>query len=167
MLRFINPLNFFNTQPKSEFDKAFEVLLRYEKSGLEGSQKIYDLLKLLSNVNDKEAIDELIMALNKVNYSSNTTDWFYFYFPIVSHILYFVPIKQSEILGYLVGPNFANGIDKTDEMIEIIQGAMKFKLKENPNYLTSEGQHWIVNTLPLLKKEVKREIDRCIEELNA
>lgn len=165
MIKWINSLNIFKY--KSEFDKTFEILLRYEKSGLEGSKRLYNLLKLLNNENDNELIDELIMTLNKISFTSNTNDWFYFYFPIVSHILYFVPNKQSEILGYLVGPNFANGIDKTDKMVEIIQGAMKFKLKENQNYLTSEGKQWIANTLPLLSNEVKREINKCIEELNA
>lgn len=72
---------------------------------------------------------------------------------------------EQAILGRIIGPNFANGIDDVDTMIATIQDAMDFKLKENPLYLTQESQLWIRNTLPTMKAAVKREIDFCWKAL--
>ena len=103
--------------------------------------------------------------MNKIQFPSNTNNNFYFYFPIVSHILYYKPEYEKDLLKYLIGPNFANGTSAVDEMIDMIKGAMLFKLKESQFYLTKESQFWVVNELPKLEKEIQREIDICWKEL--
>lgn len=166
MNKFLNKIFSCFKSNKSDFDRTFNVLLRYENSGVKGSKKVYELLKELNISTENSKTSELIFNLNKINFASNTNDWFYFYFPIVTHILYYKPNRHSDILNYLIGPNFANGIDNVDKMIAVIQGAMEYKLKEDPNFISMEGRLWIINTFPKLKHQIKIEIDKCIEELN-
>lgn len=70
-----------------------------------------------------------------------------------------------DILRYLVGPNFANGSETTEDMIKVIQGAMRYKLSENKKFLTMESQNWVLNELPKLTAEIDREIKICWKEL--
>lgn len=149
---------------KSDFEKTFNDLIRmgiYRNS----AARTFELLKSLNFETPKTTSDNLIIELNKINYASNTNTFFYFYFPIVSHILYYKPEYEENILEYLIGPNFANGTDTTKEMIVMIQGAMRYKLSENENYLTNESQNWIINKLPNLEKEIEREIQKCWKKL--
>lgn len=126
----------------------------------------FELLKELNQETTNLQSDILISEFDKIQYQSNTNSYFYFYFPIISHILYYKPQYEKELLKYLIGPNFANGIFEINEMILVIKGAMKFKLKENEFYLSKESQFWVLNELPKLEKEIKREIDVCWKELN-
>lgn len=126
----------------------------------------FELLKELNPETTNLQSDILIAEFNKIRYQSNTNSYFYFYFPIVSHILHYKPKYETDILHYLVGPNFANGTSEVDEMISIMKGAMHFKLNENEHYLSKESQLWIINELPKLEKEVQREIEICWKELD-
>lgn len=130
------------------------------------AKKTFELLKVLNSETTNLQSDILITEFHKIQYQSNTNSYFYFYFPIVSHILYYKPQYETALLKYLIGPNFANGTSEIKEMISIIQGAMTFKLKESKFYLSTESQYWIVNEFPKLEKEVQREIDYCVKELN-
>lgn len=125
----------------------------------------FELLKDLNPETANLQAEILISTIHKIQYQSNTNSYFYFYFPIVSHILYYKPQYETAILKFLVGPNFANGISEVDEMISIIKGAMHFKLKENNFYLTRESQFWVINELQKLETEIQREIDSCWKEL--
>lgn len=154
-----------NKETKTEFEKAFADLNRMS-SIVPSAGKAFDLLKRLNSETTESQADSLISEFNKIQYASNTNSTFYFYFPIVTHILYFKPEYEKNILGYLIGPNFANGTTNTEEMIPLIQGAMKYKLSENKGYLTKESQDWIINILPQLENEVEREIQKCWKELN-
>jgi hypothetical protein len=66
-----------------------------------------------------------------------------------------------------VGPIFANGNgdEQSLDMIRKIQNSMAYKLKENPNFLTKEGQYWVKQILPTLDQEIQREIEICVKEL--
>lgn len=154
-----------NKSENIEFEEAFSDLKRMGNSVL-SAKRTYELLAELNLETTNSESDNLISELHKIEYQSNTNSYFYFYFPIVSHILYYKPQYENVLIQYLIAPNFANGTSETDEMIELIFGAMKYKLSENNYYLTKESQHWIVNEFPKLKKEVKREIDICWKELN-
>ncbi|OIV42325.1 hypothetical protein [Flavobacterium johnsoniae] len=148
-----------------EFEEAFSSLKRMENIVPSAKRTLELLAKLNSETTNSEA-DVLIDEFHKIQYGSNTNNVFYFYLPIVSHILYYKPQYEKELLKYLVGPNFANGTSETNEMIEIIISAMNYKLSQNQYYLTKESQHWIINELPKLQKEVEREIQVCWKELN-
>ncbi|MFC4750156.1 hypothetical protein [Flavobacterium branchiicola] len=148
----------------SEFEMVFSSL---KKMGniIPAAQKTFDLLKELNPETTDLESDILIAEFDKIQYQSNTNSYFYFYFPIVTHILYYKPQYEKELLKYLVAPNFANGTSELNEMISLIKSAMDFKLSENEFYLTKEGQYWVVNELPKLEKQIKREIEICWKEL--
>jgi len=151
---------------KTEFELTFSELKSLARQDMNGAKKTYELLNLLHQASSKKETDELVDALKKVNYASNTNGVFYFYFPIVSHILFYKPAYEKKILGILVGPNFANGCNKADEMITALQSAMDFKLQENSKYLTKEGKWWVKNVLPKMEEEIKREIKICWKEVD-
>lgn len=157
-------ISFFGNNDSTNFEKTFTYLEEVGKI-LPQSKICFDLLKKLNFQTTDSESDSLITALHKIQYPSNPTDHFYFFFPIVSHILYYKPLYEKEIFKYLIGPNFANGTSEVEEMIDVINGAMKYKLNENQNYLSKESQDWITNELPKLKNEVQREIDICWKEL--
>ncbi|WP_299892394.1 hypothetical protein [uncultured Lacinutrix sp.] len=154
-----------NKEIKSEFEKTFSDLKRMGEIK-PSATRTYELLAEL-DFNTSESQSELLISeFNKIQYQSNTNSFFYFYFPIVTHILHYQPKYENEILGYLIGPNFANGDTETKALIPLIKSAMEFKLSENKNYLTQESQNWILNELPKLEEEVEREVQKCWKELN-
>ncbi len=158
--------NLFNKKDNnSEFEKAFSDLKRMGEI-VPSAKRTYVLIGNLNFDSNNEASEELLTEFNKIQYGSNTNSFFYFYFPIVTHILYYKPHFEKEILKYLIGPNFANGTTETSEMIPLIIGAMNFKLKENFNYLTKESKEWIINVLPKLEEQIEREIQVCWKELD-
>lgn len=130
------------------------------------AKNAFELLKKLNTETTNPESDILISEIQKIQYQSNTNSYFYFYFPIVSYVLYYKPQYEKDLLKYLIGPNFANGTSEVDGMIAMIKGAMNFKLQENKLYLTKESQFWVLNELPKLEKEIQREIDVCWKELN-
>lgn len=155
----------FGNDDPTNFEKTFTYLEEVGKI-LPHSKICFDLLRKLNFQTTESESDSLITALHKIQFASNTTNNFYFYFPLVSHILYYKPMSEKEVLKYLIGPNFANGTSEVEEMIDIINGAMKYRLNENQNYLSKESQDWITNELPKLKNEVQREINICWKELD-
>lgn len=164
-LKILSSLNFFRENNSTNFEKTFYYLKRVGKI-LPHSKICFDLLEKLNYQTTDSESDSLITALHKIQFASNTNSYFYFYFPLVSHILHYKPQYEKEILKYLIGPNFANGTSDVEEMIKMIHGAMKYKLNENRNYLSKESQDWITSELPKLEKEVQREIDICWKELD-
>ncbi|QXP78671.1 MULTISPECIES: hypothetical protein [Winogradskyella] len=154
-----------NREVKSEFEKAFSDLKIMGEIEL-SAKKTYELLcELDFNTSDSQS-ELLISEFNKIQYQSNTNSFFYFYFPIVTHILYYKPKYEKDILEYLIGPNFANGDTETKDLIPLIKSAMEFKISENKNYVTKESKNWILNKLPKMEKEVEREVQKCWKELN-
>jgi hypothetical protein len=150
---------------KSEFEKTFSDLKRMGE--IEPSaKKTYEFLRELDFDTSDSQSELLISEFNKIQYQSNTNSFFYFYFPIVTHILHYKPKYEKDILGYLIGPNFANGDSETKDLIPLIKSAMEFKLSENKNYLTEESKDWVLNQLPKMEKEVEREVQKCWKELN-
>lgn len=149
----------------TRFEKTFSYLRKLGNT-IPSAKKTYELLKELTLETSNVQSDILISELNKIQYASNTNSFFYFYFPIVSHILYYKPEYEKDILKYLIEPNFANGTPKVSEMILLIISAMNFKLNENKNYLTTESQFWITNEFPKLEKQIQREIEECRKELD-
>ena len=158
--------NIFSKKDNSVyFEKVFSDL-KIMGRNVQSAKKTYELLLNLNFETTKEDSEELLIELNKIKYSSNTNSFFYFYFPIVTHILYYRPNCEKELLKYLIDPNFANGTTETSEMISLITGAMNFKLKENNNYLTEESIEWIKIELPKLEEQVEREIQMCWKKIN-
>ncbi|WP_299097302.1 hypothetical protein [Winogradskyella sp.] len=154
-----------NKKNKSEFEKAFSDLKKMGEIK-PSAKKTYEFLRELDfNTSDSQS-ELLISEFNKIQYQSNTNSFFYFYFPIVTYILYYKPKYEKDILEYLIGPNFANGDTETKDLIPLIKSAMKFKLTENKNYLTKESKSWILYELPKMEKEVEREVQKCWKELN-
>lgn len=149
----------------SIFEETFSSLKRIGER-FPGAKTTFELLKELNPETTTSQSDILISEVHKIQYQSNTNSYFYFYFPVVSHILYYKPEYEKDLLKYLIGPNFANGTSAVDEMIDVIKGAMLFKLKENEFYLSKESQLWVENELPKLEKEIQREIDICWKELD-
>jgi hypothetical protein len=154
-----------NKEIKSEFEKAFSDLKRMGEIK-PSAKKTYELLRELDFDTSDSQSELLISEFNKIQYQSNTNSFFYFYFPIVTHILHYKPKYEKDILEYLIGPNFANGDTETKDLIPLIKSAMEFKLSENKNYLTKESKDWILNELPKMEKEVEREVQKCWKELN-
>ncbi|RZS90505.1 hypothetical protein [Aquimarina brevivitae] len=154
-----------NKKVNAEFEKVFSELKRMGEIK-PSAKKTYDVLAKLDFDTSDSQCELLISEFNKIQYQSNTNSFFYFYFPIVTHILHYKPKLEKDILGYLIGPNFANGETETKELISLIQGAMEFKLSENKNYLTKESKNWILNELPKMEEQVKREVQKCWKELN-
>jgi hypothetical protein len=151
-------------------DTAFELVFSdLQRMGeiRHSAKRTFELLKELEFGTPKSQSDTLISELNNIRYASNTNSCFYFYFPIISHILYYKPEYEKEILKYLVEPNFANGTTDTKDIIAVIIGAMQYKMKENEYYLTKESQFWVLNELPKLELQVEREINSCWKELDA
>ncbi len=148
-----------------EFEETFSALKRM-KNTIPSAKIVFELLKELSPETINSESDILVSEVHKIQYQSNTNSYFYFYFPIVSHILYYKPQYETELLKYLVAPNFANGTFETNEMISMIKAAMDFKLQESEYYLTWESQFWVINELQKLEKEIQREMDICRKELD-
>lgn len=132
--------NWFNTRANnSKFEKTFSSLKRMGNI-VPSAKTTFELLKELNRESTDPESDILISEFDKIQYGSNTNSYFYFYLPIVTHILFYKPQYEKDILRYLIGPNFANGTSETNEMIAIIKGAMDFKLKEDKFYLSKESQ---------------------------
>ncbi|MEP6930016.1 MAG: hypothetical protein ABI850_08385, partial [Flavobacterium sp.] len=112
---------------KTEFEKTFSSLKRVGES-IPRVKRAYDLLKELNFETSESETELLINEVNKIQYESNTNSYFYFYFPIVTHILYYKPEYEEKILGYIIEPNFANGDSETKEIMLVIQGAKDYKL---------------------------------------
>lgn len=149
----------------SDFDETFSALKRMGNI-IPSAKTALELLKKLNQETTNSESDILISQVDKIQYQSNTNSYFYFYFPIISHILYYKPQYEKELLKYLIGPNFANGTSEINEMILVIEGAMRYKLNENELYLTVQSQFWVENELSKLEKEIQREIDICQKELD-
>jgi hypothetical protein len=149
----------------SEFEKAFSDLKNLGEV-IPSAKKTYVLLLNLNSGTSDQELEELLVEIGRIQYASNTNDYFYFYFPIVTYILFYKPNFEKYILKYLVGPNFANGTKESNDMIALIIGSMQLKLEENSNYLTKESKYWIMNELPKLEKQIEREIQVCWKELN-
>lgn len=150
----------------SDFESSFFYLKNLGGSIQQQGDKVYELLRELSKNSSDDFSETLVSEFYKLRFTSNTNEVFFFYFPIVSHILYFKPACEKEILRYLVGPIFANGTEDGSGVIHVIEGSMNFKLKENPNYLTKESQQWVKHTLPTMITEVQREVDIHSKELD-
>ncbi|MBO9582829.1 MAG: hypothetical protein J7574_01585 [Flavobacterium sp.] len=155
----------FGNSDHTNFIKTFNYLEEIGKI-LPHSKICFDLLKKLNFQTTDLESESLITELHKIQFASNTNSYFYFYFPLVTHILHYKPQYEKEILKYLIAPNFVNGTSDVREMIDVVTGAMKYKLNENQYYLSKESQDWISNELPKLEKEVQREIDICWKELD-
>jgi hypothetical protein len=149
----------------SDFDETFSAL-KTMGNIIPSAKTAFELLKKLNQETTNSESDILVSQVDKIQYHSNTNSYFYFYFPIISHILYYKPQYEKELLKYLIGPNFANGTSEINEMILVIKEAMRFKLNENELYLTVESQFWVENELSKLEKEIQREIDICQKELD-
>lgn len=132
---------------------------------IQSAKNTFESLKELNPKTTNLDCAILISEIHKIQYHSNTNSYFLFYLPIVSHVLYYKPEYEKDLIKYLIQPNFANGITETNLMIAMIHGAMKFKLDEDEFYLTKESQFWVLNELPKLEKEIQREIDLCWKEL--
>jgi hypothetical protein len=158
-----NPFN--GDENQAAFENAFADL-KSLAGKLPGAENTYQLLKILNFNTSEEDAEKLVTELNRVQYASNTTRFFFFYFPIVSHILYYKPELEKVLLKFIVGPKFADGITETDEMIAILVRTINLKLEESNTYLTKEGKVWMINELPKLEREVEREIQICWKELN-
>jgi len=164
--RTLKILNWFRkTGEKSEFEKAFSDLKNLERID-SNAEIVYDLLKELNSETTEYKSRILVDELNKIEFHSNTNDYFYFYFPIVSHILFFKPHYEKQLLKYLIEPNFANGSTNTKELLELIPDAMKYKLSQDKSYLTTESIQWISEKFPKMENEVEREVQKCWKELN-
>lgn len=142
------------------FDIAFADLKNLGDT-VPGAKRTYELMKKLNFHTSDAQTQALMAAFRKIRFASNTNDFFYFYFPIVTHILYYKPAMEKEILSYLIGPNFANGTMETKALIPLIQGAMNHKLAKNKGYLTEESKQWITHELPKMEAEVEREVQVC------
>ena len=144
------------------FDKTFGNLRGLREGNMNDSgRQTYSLLKQLNRDSDRALTDALIGQVNALGFHSNTTDVYYFYFPIVSHILYYKPEYAPELLHYLVGPNFANGAASADEVMALIEGSMHRKIAENPFYLSEESKKWVTQVLPGMRAAVEREVEQC------
>ncbi|OMQ12835.1 hypothetical protein BXU01_06285 [[Flexibacter] sp. ATCC 35103] len=149
----------------SDFEKIFSNLAKMGNT-IQSAKNTFELLRELNPETTDLQCDILVSEIHKIQYQSNTNSYFYFYFPIISHILYCKPQYEKELLKYLISPNFANGTSQVNEMILIIKEAIKFKLNENEFYLTRESQFWVEDELYKLEKEIQREIDICQKELD-
>ena len=150
---------------ENRFEIAFTDLKKLGESN-DHAKRTFDLLKDLNDSMKDSVSDILVSELMKIRFASNTYTVFHFYFPLVSHILYYKPQYETRILGLLIGPAFADGVSETEEMIAMMQRAMDYKLSENRNHLTEESKNWIMNELPKMEKEVEREIRICWKELD-
>lgn len=153
-----------NRKRKAKFEKVFSYLKELGERNNE-AKRTYELLAELNFETPDNQTKLLISELNNIRFASNANTVYYFYFPIVSLILHYKPSYEGDILGHLIGPNFANGSMDTKSMISTIQGSMKFKLSTNKNFLTHESKKWILHHLPKMEKEVEREVQRCWKEL--
>lgn len=142
----------------------FSGLYDLSKNGQPNCKLIYNWIINLDHNTSETISNQMIEEINQISYASNTNGYFYFFFPIVSHVVYYIPSAEEALLHLLIGPNYADGEDKVQGMTSVIQGAMNFKLESNSNYLSKEGQNWVTNFLPELKNEIKREIEKCIIE---
>lgn len=79
-----------NKGNKTDFEKAY-VELKKMGEIIPSTKMTYELLKQLNFETTKSQSELLISEFNKIQYESNTNSFFYFYFPIVTHILYYKP----------------------------------------------------------------------------
>lgn len=167
MLSFIKRLFGISSKKNADFDLAFSYVKNFNGELGQQAQVVVDLLSKLSKRSSEEFTKRLLSELQNLRIASNTNSVFFFYSPFVSHILYYKPTYASDLLHHLVGPIFANGNgdEQSMDMIRKIQNSMDYKLKENPNFLTKEGQYWVEHILPTLDQEIQKEIDICVKEL--
>lgn len=168
MFSFLKKLFGSRSRKNADFELTFSYFTKFNGEVGQQAQVVSQLLSKLSKNSSEEFTKRLLGELGKLRIASNTNSVFFFYFPIVSHILYFKPECGGTLLHHLVGPIFANGDgdEETPDMIRKIQNSMNFKLKENPNFLTKEGQLWVKDILPTMVDDIQNEIDVCKKELD-
>lgn len=146
----------------SSFDKTFYFLLDFGSyNSDESAKKAYLLLKEINSKTSITDINLLSTELNKIRYVSNTNGYYHFYFPIVAHVLFYVPKLESKILHQIIAPNYANGINDVNEMINMIISSTRNMLKQNKFYLSEEGRKLFEDGFQSLKTEIIREIEDC------
>ncbi|NNE16132.1 MAG: hypothetical protein HKN51_14195 [Saprospiraceae bacterium] len=166
MINWIKSLFQIETEATVNPKRTFKALKNLHYIDQPDLNKIYESLLNLNKDTAQPECENLVKGINEIRYASNTNGYFYFFFPLVSHVLYFKPHYESKLLHHLVGPNFANGEKNVQGMIDVIKGAMKYKLDLDSNYLTIEGQSWVKEDLHKMKEQIMREIDFCQNELN-
>lgn len=129
------------------------------------AQRTFDLLMSLDSRTPDSRVDLLVSELRSIGFHSNTNTVFEFYFPLVAHILYYKPKREKDLLSYIVGPSFANGITEAKESMAFMKRAMDYQLSLNEHFLTPEGQKWVNKQLPKMRAEFKREVQLCLKEL--
>lgn len=150
---------------RSPFDIAFSGLKSLINEFMRELKPLIPLLQQLDDNTSPEDVSEMMELIRRIGYASNTNGYFYFFLPIVSHVLYFRPALESDLLEQIVGPVFANGASEAREIMTRIAGGTKFMLKENKFAVTPEGQFWVKYMLPEMQSSVEREIARCWKDL--
>lgn len=155
----------FGIKESGDFTRTFKNLKAVGKRD-NNAEQTYKILQKLDFETPNREIEELVNSVNQIHYPTNTNGYFEFFFPIISHILYYKPHTISKIINQIVGPNFANGISDSKTMIETIQSAMNIYSKDNKYYVTKEGKEWTENELDKYEKEITQEINKCQQELD-
>lgn len=124
------------------------------------ARKTSELLEQLHATSSDAETEILLTELHRIQYRSNAMSVFQFYLPLVSHLLYYKPACENEVLKYLIGPLFALGVSETDDFITVIQSEAK-----NTDHLSPESRSWVNHALPGLKEAIGREIEICEWEL--
>ena len=165
MIQWIKQIFKGKAPTESDFELVFSHLRDLAERDFDGAKRTYELLRNLNSESAENETEELIHEFKRVRFASNANSVFHFYFPIISHLLFHKLAYEKEVLGRIIGPIFAMEQPDAEGMIKVVQGSMKYQMKENPHYLTKEGQSWVINQLPEMKVAVQREIDILWEEL--
>lgn len=166
MFNWIKQMSKKKKPESSSFESTFAKLKDLADRDTQGAKRSYALLQSLDKTTDAK---ELIEEIRKIRFASNVNSVFYFYMPIIAHILYYQPAYAQDILRYLVGPIFAGGDGETttEELIQTIQESVEYKSAQKPDFITKEGQLWATNELPNLSLEIEKELEICRAELEA
>ncbi|ADM71153.1 hypothetical protein GMA19_03348 [Paenibacillus polymyxa E681] len=125
------------------------------------SPKLRDILNVIETVPTQYSDEEIILYVDKFLPSYNCEGAAIGYFSIISHLCYYRPDLESQLIKIALKPLYYLGIEHPDSAIKWIKTYVKEK-NDNDYYTSKQGRTWITNHL----KDKHELITRIFKEID-
>lgn len=114
------------------------------------SSKLQNILKVIKKEPFRYSDDEIITNVDKFLPSYNCEGAALGYFSIISHLCYYRPDLEKQLMKIAIKPLYYLGITDAENEIKWVQSYINKKSIFNKNYLyytSRQGRMWIMNEL--------------------
>jgi len=129
------------------------------------SSKLITILITMHEENLPES-ENIIREIGKINYASNVNSVMWFYFPIVSHVLYFMPNLADRLLHYIIEPIFANGDRNPSSVVAMLKSTLQHKESTIGNYMSIFGRSYVFGLCELDFDVIEQALNYCWLQLD-